>query len=178
MTPVKALRVWLTSIFNSRGERIYVLKTNRISYGGTAAIVTSTALINGLSAADATKPVIVSALLIAALADNLTDALSVHIFQESERLDQKDAFTGTITNFLTRLLLCLSFVLLVGLFPLAYAGNVSIVWGMVLLATLTYLVARERKVNPHLEVVKHVAVAAAVIIVSIVIGHWIAAVLS
>jgi len=104
-----------------------MFKTNRISYGGTAAVVTSTALISGLSAADTTKPVIVSALLIAALADNLTDALSVHVFQESEQLDQKDAFTGTLTNFATRLLLCISFVPLVVLFSLAHAATVAII---------------------------------------------------
>jgi VIT1/CCC1 family predicted Fe2+/Mn2+ transporter len=155
-----------------------VFKTSRISYGGTAAVVTSTALISGLSAADATKPVIISALLIAALADNLTDALSIHIFQESAQLDQKDAFTGTITNFLTRLLLCISFVLLVGLFPFAHATKAAVVWGMLLLATLTYLVARERKVKPLPEVLKHLAVAVAVITVSIMIGRWIGAVLN
>ena len=153
-----------------------MFRTSRISYGGTAAIVTSTALINGLSAANATKPVIVSALLIAALADNLTDALSIHIFQESEQLDQKEAFTGTITNFLTRLLLCISFAFLVGWFPLAFAGKVAMAWGMLLLAALTYLVARERKVSPPLEIVKHVVVASVVILASIAIGHWVDAV--
>lgn len=155
-----------------------MLKTSRISYGGTAAIVTSTALISGLSAADATKPVMVSALLIAAIADNLTDALSIHIFQESEQLDEKNAFRGTITNFFTRLLLCISFVLLVGVFPFAHVAKVAIVWGILLLATLTYLVARERKVEPLSEVLKHLLVAAAIISVSIMIGHWIGDVLS
>lgn len=140
-------------------------------------MVTSTALISGLSAADTTKPVIVSALLIAALADNLTDALSVHVFQESEQLDQKDAFTGTLTNFATRLLLCISFVPLVVLFSLAHAATVAIIWGALLLATLTYLVARERKVNPVLEVAKHLLVASAVITASMLIGRWIGAVL-
>jgi VIT1/CCC1 family predicted Fe2+/Mn2+ transporter len=155
-----------------------MLKTSRISYGGTAAVVTSTALICGLSAADTTKPVIVSALLIAALADNLTDALSVHIFQESERLDEKDAFTGTVTNFGTRLLLCISFVPLVIFLPFAHAIEAAVLWGALLLAMLTYLVARERKVNPALEVIKHLLVASAVVIASMLIGHWIGAVLT
>lgn len=154
-----------------------MIKTNRISYGGTAAVVTSTALISGLSAADTTKPVIVSALLIAALADNLTDALSVHIFQESEQLDQKDAFTGTITNFATRLLLCVSFVPLVVMFSLAHAAAVAIAWGALLLATLTYLVARERKVSLVPEVAKHLFVAFSVIAASMLIGRWIGAAL-
>ena len=47
---------------------------SRVSYGGTAAVVTSMALISGLSSADATNAIIVSAILIAAFADNLTDS--------------------------------------------------------------------------------------------------------
>jgi VIT1/CCC1 family predicted Fe2+/Mn2+ transporter len=154
-----------------------MFKTSRISYGGTAAIVTSMALISGLSAADTTKPIVVTALLIAAVADNLTDALSVHTFQESEQLDRKDVVTGTITNFVARLLLGLSFVPLVVLFPLAHAAKAAIVWGALLLAILTYLVARQRKVNPALEVFKHLLVASGVITASTLIGHWISAAL-
>ena len=150
-----------------------MFRTSRISFGGTAAIVTSMALINGLCAAEATKPIIVSALLIAALADNLTDALSIHTFQESEQLNQKHVFTGTLTNFITRLLLSISFVFLVGLFPLELVDKVAIVWGMLLLATLTYLVARERKAKPMPEVVKHLLVASAIIIASKLIPSWI-----
>lgn len=155
-----------------------MLKTSRISYGGTAAIVTSMALVSGLGAAGASKSVVVSALLIAALADNLTDSLSIHIFQESEQLEQKEAFAGTVTNFVTRLLVCLSFVLLVGLLPVSIAVEGVIAWGMLLLAALTFLVARERNVGASLEVVKHLLVAATVIIVSKAIGHWISATLS
>jgi hypothetical protein len=154
-----------------------MIKTSRISYGGTAAVVTSMGLISGLGAAGATKPIIVSALLIAALADNLTDSLSVHILQESEQRAQKDAFIGTVTNFVTRLLLCVSFVLLVGLFPPAHAVKVATVWGMLLLTGLTYPIARERKVKPVPEVIKHLLVAAIVIIASTAIGHWIGTVL-
>lgn len=152
-----------------------MLKTSRISYGGTAAIVTSMALVSGLGAAEATRSVVVSALLIAALADNLTDSLSIHIFQESEQLEQKEAFAGTVTNFVTRLLVCLSFVLLVALLPASIAVEGAIVWGMSLLAALTFLVARERHVGVALEVVKHLLGAATVITVSHAIGHWISA---
>lgn len=150
-----------------------MFKTSRISYGGSAAIATSMALVSGLGAAGATKPVVASALLIAALADNLTDSLSIHIFQESEQLDQKEAFAGTVSNFVTRLLVCLSFILLVWLLPVSVALGLIIAWGMLLLAALTFLVARERKVGAFLEVVKHLLVAASVVIVSKAIGSWI-----
>ena len=154
-----------------------MIKTRNISYGGTAAIVTSMALVNGLTAGDATKPVIVSALLIAALADNLSDTLSIHIYQESEQLNKREAFAGTVTNFLTRLLLGSSFVILVGLLPLAHVAQAAVVWGVLLLATLTYLVARERQVKPLPEVLKHLLVALVVLAVSTLIGRWIGAVL-
>lgn len=153
-----------------------MFKTKKISYGGTAAVVTSMALISGLITADATRPVIVSAILIAAIADNLTDSLSIHIYQESEQLDKQSALTGTIANFFTRLLFGVSFIPFVELLPLQYIARAAIVWGMLLLATLTYLVALERKIKPLPEVLKHLVVAFAVITVSAMIGHWIHAV--
>ena len=150
-----------------------MFRTSKISFGGTAAVVTSAALISGLCAVNASKPIIVSALLIAALADNLTDALSMHIYQESEQHNQTSAFTGTITNFFARLLISVSFVFLVGIFPLADVDKAAILWGMSLLAILTYLVARERKVKPIAEVIKHLLAASAVVVASTLIPPWI-----
>jgi hypothetical protein len=63
------------------------------------------------------------------------------------------------------------------LFPLEHVAKGAIVWGMLLLVILTYLVARERKVKPMLEVVKHLLVASAVIILSTLIPPWIGALL-
>jgi hypothetical protein len=150
-----------------------MIKPTRISFGGTAAIATSMALIVGLDAANAGRTVIVSALLIAAVADNLTDSLSVHMYQESERLEQKDAFVGTVANFVTRFFVCLSFVLIVALLrgPAAVIGGIA--WGMSLLAALSWLLARHRNVSATAEVAKHLAVALVIILVSKSIGHWI-----
>jgi len=143
-----------------------MIKPTRISFGGTAAIATSMALIVGLDAANAGRTVIVSALLIAAVADNLTDSLSVHMYQESERLEQKDAFVGTVANFVTRFIVCLSFVLIVVLLrgPAAVIGGIA--WGMSLLAALSWLLARHRNVSATAEVAKHLAVALVIILVS------------
>jgi hypothetical protein len=150
-----------------------MIKISRISFGGTAAIVTSMALIVGLDAAHAARSTIVSALLIAAVADNLTDSLSVHIYQESERLDETEAFIGTLTNFATRFLLCLTFVLLIATLPLALGVLGAIAWGVILLATLTWMLANQRGVGAFSEVTKHLVVAIAVIAASKGIGYWI-----
>ena len=149
-------------------------KLSRISFGSTAAIVTSMALITGLEAAGVAKSTVVSALLIAALADNLTDSLSIHMYQESERLEQREAFIGTLSNFATRFVGCLSFVVIVAICPPAIAVWCAIVWGMMLLIVLSYLLARARNVSEFPEMVKHVIVAVAVLFVSKGIALWLA----
>ncbi len=147
-------------------------KISRISFGGTAAIVTSMALITGLHAAGTAKSTLISALLIAALADNLTDSLSIHIYQESARLDEREAFIGTLTNFTMRLLGSLSFVLIVVVCPPNVVVLGSIAWGMLLLGVLSYFLASERNVGILSEVIKHLVVAAAVLIISKAIANF------
>jgi len=134
------------------------------------------ALIAGLDAAHAQKMTVISALLIAALADNLTDSLSVHMYQESERLEQREVFKGTVANFATRLLVCLSFVGIVMICPDHHVATmVAFGWGMLLLGSLTCLLAHQRGASLLSEVGKHLATALAVIFISREIGRWISA---
>jgi len=146
-------------------------KISRISYGGTAAIVTNMALITGLNSVVTGKSTLITALLVVALADNITDSLSIHIYQESAQLDEREAFIGTLSNFTTRLLGSLSFVLIVVVFPPKVVVLGSIVWGNLLLGVLTYFLARERNVRILPEVIKHLVVAAVAIIISKIIAH-------
>lgn len=150
------------------------LKSTWISFGGTAAIVTSMSLILGLDAASSSQPAIVSSLLIVALADNLTDSLSVHAYQEAERLESRKAFIATAANFVTRLLASLSFVVLVILTPRTSLTIAAGAWGFLLLTLLTYRLARARGADVGKEIAKHVAVAAAILVTSRLLGTWIA----
>jgi VIT1/CCC1 family predicted Fe2+/Mn2+ transporter len=149
------------------------MRINRFSFGSAAAIVTSVALIVGLDAATAARAAILSGLLIVAMADNLTDSLSIHIYQESERLPRREAFIATVTNFVVRLVVSLSFVLLVLWLPLRVAVVAAVGWGLLLLVGLTWLVARERGAPVHVEVAKHLALALVVIGASKMVGAWI-----
>lgn len=151
------------------------MQIREFSFGSTAAIVTSIGLITGLDAATAARDTILTGLLIVAIADNLTDSLSVHIYQESERLEPRAAFHATLTNFAARLGLSLSFVFLIAVLPLRVAVVASILWGFLLLTGLSYVVARARKLPVLREIVKHMAVAAVVIVCSKVIGQIISA---
>jgi VIT1/CCC1 family predicted Fe2+/Mn2+ transporter len=149
------------------------LQINRFSFGGTAGVVACAALIVGLGAAGVPKSVIVSSLLIVAFADNLTDSLSIHIYQESERLPPRQAFLATSTNFVSRLLVSLSFVLLVLALPIRGVVAAALAWGLFLLGLLSWIIARQRGVRPIPEVGKHLFVALVVIVVAEFIGEWI-----
>ncbi len=117
---------------------------------------------------DAAMPrgTVITSLLIIALADNISDSLSIHVYQESEKLGGKAAFRATLTNFGARLLVALSFVGLVALIPPRWSVLVSLTWGLLLLSALTFSVARARGLKPAPEILKHVAVAVLVIAVS------------
>lgn len=153
------------------GETLDHMQIRNFSFGATAAIVTSIGLIVGLDAATATKATILSGLLIVAIADNLTDSLSIHIYQESEQLEPRAAFRATLINFAARLGLSLSFVLLMVILPLRVAVVASILWGLLLLTGLSCVLARTRKLPVLPEIAKHVAVAAIVMLSSKIIGH-------
>jgi hypothetical protein len=144
----------------------------KISFGGTAAIITNMALITGLQTAAASKKSIIASLLIIAIADNLTDSLSVHLYQESEDMELREAFSVTVSNYFTRLLVSLSFIGLIAVLELPLAILCSLVWGTFLLCLLTFLLARQRGLRLWEEIVKHLLGAAVVILLAKAIGYW------
>jgi VIT1/CCC1 family predicted Fe2+/Mn2+ transporter len=161
----------------SRGapRRSRTPRPNRYSYGSTAAILTSVGLIVGLGAASVSRAAVLSSLLIIALADNLTDSLSIHIYQESENLEGHAAFRSTVTNFVARLLVALSFVAIVAALPGRTVPAAATVWGLLLLGALTFVLSRARQVSPWREITKHLVVAVVVVAASRLVGGWIAA---
>jgi VIT1/CCC1 family predicted Fe2+/Mn2+ transporter len=145
----------------------------KFSFGATSAIVTSLALIVGLSKSINPKFTIIGSLLVIAIADNISDSLGIHIYQESELKKSKIVRTSTFFNFLTRFVIILAFILLVIFLPIDYSVIFSIFLGISVLSALSYLIAKEQKVNPYMAIFQHVAVAILVIIASNFLGNWI-----
>lgn len=145
----------------------------RFAFGATSAIMTSMALIVGLGSANLGRSAVIGGLLIIAIADNLSDTLGIHIYEEC-KVGGGGAVRTSVSNYLTRLITSCSFVLIALMLPLGVARWVGVVWGAVLLSVLTYLIARSRSVKPVPEVALHLLVASAVVILSQVIGSLIA----
>ncbi len=150
-----------------------MVNINKFSMGATAAIITSMGLIAGLTQGDGAKTGIITGLLIIAIADNISDSLGIHIYKESEGASRQDINSFTYGNFIVRLFLAFTFVLIVLLFSSHAALIVSSIWGLVLLAILSYLIAKSKKTNPLREVVWHLVVALIVIAASKLLGNLI-----
>jgi VIT1/CCC1 family predicted Fe2+/Mn2+ transporter len=145
----------------------------KFSFGATSAIITCLALIIGLSKSANPKLSIVASLLVIAIADNISDSLGIHIYQESDLKKSEVVRANTFFNFLTRFFVILIFILLVVFLPTGYAIIFSIIWGISLLIVLSYSIAKEQKVNPYKAIFEHVAVAVVIIFVSNFLSEWI-----
>jgi VIT1/CCC1 family predicted Fe2+/Mn2+ transporter len=147
-------------------------RLNKFSFGATSAILASIALIVGLGSINGSKASVIGALLVIAIADNISDTLGIHIYQESEAIGTDIKHTD-LTNFGTRLLITLSFVLLLILFPTTSAKIISIFWGTIILSILTYFISKNKGANPASEIIKHLFIVFIVIVVSQIAGNFI-----
>ena len=151
-----------------------MINVKKYSLGSTAAIITSMGLIAGLSHAG-TKAGTIASLLIIAVADNISDSLSLHIYKESEGADRKEVSSDTYGNFVARLLVVLTFVALVMFLSSNLAVICASLWGLTLLTLLSVSIARAKQTYPPTEIVWHLLVAVLVIVVSTLLGDFISA---
>jgi len=134
------------------------------SFGATSAVITGLAVIIGLSRSANPVIGITTALVVIAIADNISDSFGIHIHQESQKESVKEVRKTTLTNFVTRVAVVSIFVLLVILLPVKAAIALSIFFGMAVISIISYLIAKERKAKPHRIVFQHLLITALVII--------------
>ncbi len=146
------------------------LPLTRISFGSASAIITNMALITGLSSAVNAKVGIIDGLFVIAIADNLSDSLGIHIFQESEGQNSRNVWISTFTNFVSRLIVSLGFVIIVALLPLNIAILASLVYGLAVLSLVSRAVAERKRVAPLPIIVEHAAVALVIVLLSKYLG--------
>ena len=134
------------------------------SFGATSAVITGLAVIIGLSRSANPVIGITTALVVIAIADNISDSFGIHIHQESQRESVKEVRKTTFTNFVTRVAVVSVFVLLVILLPLKAAVALSMFFGIAVISIISYFIAKEQKAKPHRIVFQHLLITALVII--------------
>lgn len=148
---------------------------SKFSFGATSAVTSSLALMIGLNPLGVPKLGIIGALLVIAFADNIADSLGMHIYAESK--SKGHAKLNTVTNYLTRLGITLLMIAFVVVLPLPYAIAASIIFGLVVMAVLSYLIAKTHNMNPAQVVAEHLTVTILILVASQLIGSSISALL-
>jgi vacuolar iron transporter family protein len=151
----------------------FITKHHRFVFGSTTAIITNLGLITALFFTSNPKINMIGSILVVALADNISDSLGIHIYQETERFKTREVWLSTLTNFIARLLVSMVFVLFITFLPLVPAVIILTVFGMLLLGFISYFVAKRRNRNPYIAIVEHIGIAIFVIIFSRILGQLI-----
>ena len=145
-----------------------------LSFGITSGVITTLGLMVGLNAGTHSKLVVIGGILTIAIADAFSDALGIHVAEESEgKHTGKEIWTSTLSTLLSKFLFALTFIVPVLLFELPTAILVSIAWGLLILAAYSYYIARQQKIAPHKVIGEHLAIAVVVILITNFVGGWI-----
>jgi VIT1/CCC1 family predicted Fe2+/Mn2+ transporter len=144
------------------------------SFGLTSGIITTLGLMVGLNSSTHSKLVVIGGILTIAIADAFSDALGIHISEESEnKHTPREIWEATLSTLFFKFVFALTFVVPVLLFNLTTAIFVSVAWGLSVLSLLSFNLAKEQNEKAWKVVSEHLIIALIVIALTHYVGGWI-----
>lgn len=145
-----------------------------LSFGLTSGVITTLGLMVGLHAGTHSRVVVLGGIFTIAVADALSDAMGIHLAEESKNSGPvRHIWESTAATFLAKLCIALTFAVPVFLVPLQTAIVISVLWGLLLLALLSYRLARAQQIAPWKVIGEHVLIALCVVTISHYVGDWV-----
>ncbi len=137
------------------------------SFGMTSGIITTMGLMVGLSSGTQSRLAVIGGILTIAIADAFSDALGIHISEESENVHSgKEIWVSTVVTFLSKFLFASTFIIPVVFLKLSHAILLNICWGLIVLGIASFILARVQRENPFKVVSEHLFIAGLVLILS------------
>lgn len=128
----------------------------------------------GLFSGTHSKLVVIGGILTIAIADAFSDALGIHIAEESEkRHTAKEIWESTFFTFIAKFSFAIIFIFPILLFELVAGIWINIIIGLLLLSVLSYVIAEGSKKERLKVVGEHLIVAAIVIFLANCAGQLI-----
>ncbi|MEA3255244.1 MAG: hypothetical protein U9Q22_05370 [Candidatus Altiarchaeota archaeon] len=150
------------------------LKTG-FSFGLTSGVITTLGLMVGLYSGTHSRIVVMGGILTIAIADALSDAMGIHISEESEgKHTEKEIWESTVSTFITKFVFALMFVVPVLLLRLSTAVIVCVIWGLSIIIIFSWHMAKQQGVGPYKVVLEHLFIAVLVIALTHYVGGWVA----
>jgi len=114
-------------------------------------------------------------ILTIAIADAFSDALGIHVSEESEnRHSTKEIWESTIATFLAKFFFAMTFLIPLFIFKLRMAIIVSLIWGFFCMGLFSYILAKEQKVKAWVVVAEHWIIGMVVVVSTHFVGELIA----
>jgi VIT1/CCC1 family predicted Fe2+/Mn2+ transporter len=141
------------------------------SFGLTSGVITTLGLIVGLHSSTGSTLAVIGGIITIAIADAMSDALGIHISEEAEgQHTEKEIWEATIMTFITKFFFASLFIIPFLFFSLGGAIIASITWGLFLIISMSFVVAKNQG-NGWLGVVsEHLFITLAVIIITHYVG--------
>jgi VIT1/CCC1 family predicted Fe2+/Mn2+ transporter len=145
-----------------------------LSFGTTSGVITTLGLLVGLHAGTHSKTAVLGGILTIAVADALSDAMGIHLAEEAKHTQPAHAvWEATLATFVAKFLIAGTFAIPVLVRPLDQAVVISVVWGLALLAAISFFVARVQGISPWKAIGEHLFIALCVVAVTHSLGDWI-----
>lgn len=144
------------------------------SFGLTSGVITTLGLMVGLHSGTHSRLAVLGGILTIAIADALSDALGIHISEESKNSHSTGhIWEATLATFFAKFVIAMTFSVPVFFLPLEAAVLASAAWGLCLLAALSFFVARAQKISPWKVIGEHLLIGIGVVGVTHYLGVWI-----
>lgn len=153
-----------------------ILKSG-VSFGLTSATITTLGLMIGLYSSTNSKMVVLGGILVIAIADAFSDALGIHLAEESKgTATEKEVWASTVCTFFFKFFFALTYAAPFLFLDVKEAIITGIFWGYLLLSVLSYIIAKSNREAPVRIIAEHLFIATVVIVMTHYTGLWIASV--
>lgn len=143
-------------------------------FGITSGVITTLGLMIGLNSGTYSKVAVLGGILTIAFADAFSDALGIHISEESKGTHTpKEVWIATFSTFLAKFIFALSFTIPVVFFPLNTSVIISVFLGLSYLTIFSFYLAKKQRESPWSIIFEHIIVAIFVVIISYFVGKFI-----
>jgi VIT1/CCC1 family predicted Fe2+/Mn2+ transporter len=144
-------------------------------FGLSSGVITTLGMMVGLSASTQSRIAVIGGIIAIAIADAFSDAVGMHISEESENHHStRDIWEATISTLISKFFFAISFVVPFLLFKLSAAIFLSIFWGIFLVVVFSWYLAIQQGVKPYRVVLEHMSIVILVIFITHYVGKWIA----
>jgi VIT1/CCC1 family predicted Fe2+/Mn2+ transporter len=114
----------------------------------------------GLHSGTHSRTVVIGGIVTNAIADAMSDALGIHVSEESKNNGPaRQIWEAAVAPVVTH--------------PLDQAIAISVIWGLLLLAVLSFFVARAQAIPPWKVIGEHLLIALCVVVVTHAVGDWV-----